>query len=1129
MNLKDKIKIYRQTIQTLDESTDDYLYVLDLQNRRVFFTDKICGKYDLPLSGEEGICLNDWFHIVYKKDQKILEENMSQIFAGKNKVHDLDYRLIDRTEKRVWITCKGAVQVSEEGEPELLVGSVSERAIGSMVDSLTGLKNKEKFMKDMEYSLKEKSGYILILGIDDFKKINIKNGRIFGDQILRLVTDILEENVDYPVTLYRLDGDRFAVNFPEKEEEGVSDFYAAVKQKIEKYCTVSAGAVSYKKEKKESRDRIYQYVENALDRAKKEGKNKLVFFSSEMYQKNLEQLQLQDEIETGIREGFKGFYLCYQPLLRNQDFLIHGAEALLRFESPSRGNVSPGEFIPFLEQSGLICQVGTWVFQTAVRQCVEWRRWFPDFHININVSYIQLRQEQIAETFLGILREEKLPGEAVTLEVTESMQLQDYRYYNKIFYQWKKYGIKIAIDDFGTGYSSLSYLKGIDIDEIKIDRIFVREIQNNGYHYRLLRNMIELAHSGGIFVCCEGVETEEELTVLRSLNPDILQGFLFSKPRTPEDVHQLCKNREPLIGRKKGDQWIPWQGKLAQMGTVLDLSAEDTIRKNDKKLLNFWQADILDHTGLGLWIIRLDEKTGTYEMYADEVMQRVLGLAEPLSGVECYYHWYNRVNDGYYHYIKLAMENMIQTGKIVQMEYTWNHPTKGEVLARSMGIRVEDSDGMVCIQGYHRLISDLERPNFISGGSKNEMFEFNEKKHTIYFHTDRKLMAGSEKKERNFPECWIEKKIVHPHFEKGFRELFQDVQKKNEVHGYELLLLNKQGSYEWVKLKTCHLGNLGRDAYTIVVFLEPAGQERAMELEYMRKSDFYEAILSETVAFAEVDVESGCLTFSGGLWASYVKEFQKHLVDLRKLLQKHIQENVYFEDREQYRKYLEISYMKEMSQKGIHTKKHSFRRYVNGKLCWMELVLHVFQDRFTENIYALLYLKNVDAVKKRELAQERAAERDPLTNVYNRSAFEQEVVRFMESKKDAKGALLILDMDDFKRINDRFGHLKGDETLQFFTGILQNTFRKGDLIGRLGGDEFLVFVKQVTDKEVMDKRMNQLFGKFHQIKEEAFTCSVGISFVQGEQFDYRDALGKADKAMYNSKKKGKNQYSYFEE
>ena len=135
----------------------------------------------------------------------------------------------------------------------------------------------------------------------------------------------------------------------------------------------------------------------------------------------------------------------------------------------------------------------------------------------------------------------------------------------------------------------------------------------------------------------------------------------------------------------------------------------------------------------------------------------------------------------------------------------------------------------------------------------------------------------------------------------------------------------------------------------------------------------------------------------------------------------------------------------------------------------------------------------------------------------------------MESKKDAKGALLILDMDDFKRINDRFGHLKGDETLQFFTEILQNTFRKGDLIGRLGGDEFLVFVKQVTDKEVMDKRMNQLFGKFRQIKKEAFTCSVGISFVQGEQFDYRDALGKADKAMYNSKKKGKNQYSYFEE
>ena len=151
-------------------------------------------------------------------------------------------------------------------------------------------------------------------------------------------------------------------------------------------------------------------------------------------------------------------------------------------------------------------------------------------------------------------------------------------------------------------------------------------------------------------------------------------------------------------------------------------------------------------------------------------------------------------------------------------------------------------------------------------------------------------------------------------------------------------------------------------------------------------------------------------------------------------------------------------------------------------------------------MYALMYMKNIDAEKRREMAQERADRRDPLTNVYNRKIFESEVREFMTSEEDRKGALIILDLDDFKQVNDQFGHLTGDELLKSLAEILRSTFRSHDLIGRLGGDEFLVFVKDVTDKEILDRRMTQLFERLRSANSAPLSCSAGISLIEGKIF-----------------------------
>lgn len=1118
MSIRETVKIYIQTMQVLDETTEDYLYIYDMINKRAYFTGKICRKYGLPNKGIEGFPLHVWENIVYDKDLGLLRKSLQEIEEGISENHNLEYRLVDREGNKVWIRCRGTVQKNREGIAQILIGSISELAMRRKVDKLTGLWNCDKFTEDMGKYLKESDGYLMILGLDNLKRMNIKNGRTFGNYILKIAGNVLEEQAESGWKLYRLSGDCFAVVFPECEEKRLVEFYETVRKCLSGKCTVSAGAAFYGKKADMDGGTIYLYAEDALDRAKREGKNKLVFFSSEDYQKNLDKIQFIDEIKEAVQKDCTDFYLCYQPLINGEDFRLCGAEALLRYRSPRWGEIGPGQFIPLLEQSGLICEAGKWVLKTAAEQCVKWREKIPDFGISVNISYIQLQETEITGTVLTILKESGLPGEALTLEVTESIQLQDYDYFNKIFYEWKRYGIRIAIDDFGTGYSSLGYLNSIDIDEIKVDRCFIKDLQENTYDYRILSNIIKIAHSAQIAVCCEGVETENELFTLRELRPDILQGFLFGKPCKREVMEQLYTEKKSKI----------YQSRVEREE---DLRIRERERKREKTAA--FQCDhceVLENTNLGLWEIRIDPETGYCEMYVDQVMRRIMGLREMLPPNECYEYWHGRITEGYYNYVDLGMQNAVKTGKIVQVEYTWNHPERGEITARCTSVRIKDKNGMICLEGYHRNVSGVVCPDFLPGGLQNERFEYNEKKHTIYFHTKRKMLAGDEIREKGFPKCWIDRKIVHPHFAEIFQSMFENREASADLSGVEILLRTKKEKYDWFKMKTGRLGNKGKDANTVAVLIEPAEQERTIELKYMQKKYFYEALISETAAYAEIDVEGRNIVEAGGLWKDYKKIRAKNRKQIEEMIDERVHEVTFSEDEAAYRECLSLSYMKAMYREGVHTRKLCFRRYVKGQLCWMKLVIHVFHDRYTENLYALLYLKDIDAQKKRELEQECAAKRDPLTLLYNRNIFMHEVERFiLETGAEGKGALVILDLDNFKQINDRYGHLKGDEVLKLMAESLKNTFSNGEFLGRLGGDEFLVFVQRASEKKALDEKMKRLFEEMEKIQGISLACSAGIVFVKHENFSYREAIKKADLALYKSKEKGKNRYSYYEE
>ena len=296
-----------------------------------------------------------------------------------------------------------------------------------------------------------------------------------------------------------------------------------------------------------------------------------------------------------------------KPKDRKRD--VCGVEALLRYRSLMGDPIFPNEFIPLLERTGMINEVGLWVLEQALFQCKKWCSHIPDIGVSVNFSIVQFDDILIAEKVKKILEKPEMPGYALTIEITESVEMQGNEHLRKTFRLLCSLGIAFSIDDFGTGYSNLSYLKRLNVNEIKIDRIFINGIQNNTYNHKLIHNIIEFAKSGSIRVCCEGVESIKELSVLEVLQPDLLQGYLFAKPGTAEETEKNYINKDAVEYKKYSD------------------FIEDLYQvKSRTGFIPFDHKCILDETDVGLWIIRMDESKGYYELHADETMERIMDV-----------------------------------------------------------------------------------------------------------------------------------------------------------------------------------------------------------------------------------------------------------------------------------------------------------------------------------------------------------------------------------------------------------------------------------------------------------------------------------------------------------------------
>jgi len=279
---------------------------------------------------------------------------------------------------------------------------------------------------------------------------------------------------------------------------------------------------------------LSEYASHSLKYAKKLGRNRIVFFSRAILEQEMRSLELVELLRESIERQFEGFELVYQPQIAVDTRHVVGAEALARWTCTKYGPVSPGEFIPLLEQSGLIVPLGSWVLYHAVEQCRKWCELKPDFHMSINLSYRQLLEGDIVANIQETLEALHVQPGNVTLELTETYLIKEDAGTRDILEKMKKMGINLAMDDFGIGYSSLFSLKNIPVDIVKIDRGFVKGITSDLFNATFVRAITELCHDVGKKVCLEGVETKEEYDVVKNSGLELIQGFYFGYPINAE-------------------------------------------------------------------------------------------------------------------------------------------------------------------------------------------------------------------------------------------------------------------------------------------------------------------------------------------------------------------------------------------------------------------------------------------------------------------------------------------------------------------------------------------------------------------------------------------------------------------
>ncbi len=417
-------------------------------------------------------------------------------------------------------------------------------------DAVTGLPSSlllhQMLIQDMQTTPEEWLVGVLVIGLDRFRHLNEALGHDQGDVLLREISQRLRNCTGTPERVFHLGEDKFAVLLPDLiQEEDAAQIAADINQEIkqtlpfkehELHMTASIGIALYPTDTREVK-KLVRCAETAMFQAKEQGRNTFRFYSSVVRSRAYERLNLESGLHRALKE--EDFCLYYQPKVDLIQQRITGMEALLRWYHKDFGWVSPTQFIPLAEETDLILGIGQWVLQKSCEQNQKWLKAGHDLCVSVNVSGQQFSRSEIVQIIDGVLDSSGMAPEKLQLELTESVLMKNISNTALKLSELKKRRVSVAVDDFGTGYSSLAYLKRFQLDTLKVDQSFVRDIENDADDAAIVSAIINMAHELKMDVVAEGVENLTQLHFLQSRDCDVVQGYYFAKPLPPEDFEEL--------------------------------------------------------------------------------------------------------------------------------------------------------------------------------------------------------------------------------------------------------------------------------------------------------------------------------------------------------------------------------------------------------------------------------------------------------------------------------------------------------------------------------------------------------------------------------------------------------------
>jgi len=563
----DEIQEYSSKIEELKlkydlaiELTNSSVWEINLEDE----TAEISHGYFSNLNNEKHDMWSIFNRFLKDKDQERLKKSLNDYREGNSDEVYCQLEINDCYGEEKWILLQGRTDILRGDNRTKLSGVIiditkikeQETKIEELanIDPLTGIPNRRKFMKILSESIEDgRKGSIILLDIDNFKEINDTMGHVYGDTVLNIVAKRLLEISDENIVVSRFGGDEFLIELKDVYgEEEIKEYLLRIANAFSKkivvgtetiYLSMSMGVTLYPIDSDEVTDLIMN-ADLAMYTVKETGKNNYAFYSNDMKTKIREKARIERRLRRAIEKN--GFKLVYQPQISASDGEVCGYEALLRLKD---GSISPGEFIPVAEETGLIIDIGRWVTYEVVRQLSIWKSEGMDMKtVAINFSAKQLNDEDYVEYLSDVLNRYEIDSKLIEIEITETILLGEKFETIETLNKIKELGISLALDDFGKGYSSINYLTYLPLNKIKLDKSLSDKFLYEDID--VINNIISLAHSLGFIVVAEGVETKEQFIKICSTNCNIIQGFYLSKPienyeviDINDGVHDLCSKK----------------------------------------------------------------------------------------------------------------------------------------------------------------------------------------------------------------------------------------------------------------------------------------------------------------------------------------------------------------------------------------------------------------------------------------------------------------------------------------------------------------------------------------------------------------------------------------------------------